>query len=170
MSHRPNCISILTFDERTITRLRVRPSTSGIDVVSFDIERNRPDLSLDLALKAFALTHQLANDDIYTALPRYEMTARIIELPSHDPAEIKSMIAFSAEEYVPFPVEELFINQCVLDMLPDGQSRVLAVFAHRDIIDAHLKTLRAADIEPVEIFRNLSVWVSAGEFRNIRYV
>lgn len=151
MSHRPNCISILTFDERTITRLRVRPSTSGIDVVSFDIERNRPDLSLDLALKAFALTHQLANDDIYTALPRYEMTARIIELPSHDPAEIKSMIAFSAEEYVPFPVEELFINQCVLDMLPDGQSRVLAVFAHRDIIDAHLKTLRAADIEPVEI-------------------
>jgi len=141
-------ISILCFNEHLITHLRVKPSPAGIEVVSFE---NQSINSSD-ALKAFADTHQIRHDSVYTVIPRHEMTARILELPSQDLAEVANMVRFSADEYMPYPVEELVINQQILALLPDGQARVLAIFAHRDVIGAHLDHLSQAEIEPAQIF------------------
>ena len=164
MTRKTHHISILQFDERLISRLRVRRSTRGVDVLAFDQERgawSAEDGSLEAALDAFAQRHELADDDVYTVLPRHEMTARILELPTQDPDEITGGIRLSAEEYVPFPADELIIDQCVLRTLPDGASLVLAVFAHRDVVDQHLALLGTAGIEPIQIFLSTTCLASA---------
>ena len=164
MTRKTHHISILQFDERLISRLRVRRSTRGVDVLAFDQERGAwslEDGSLEAALEAFAQSHALADDDVYTVLPRHEMTARILELPTEDPDEIAGGIRLSAEEYVPFPADELIIDQCVLRTLPDGVSLVLAVFAHRDVVDQHLALLGSAGIEPIQIFLSTTCLASA---------
>jgi type II secretory pathway component PulL len=89
------------------------------------------------------------------------MTARILELPSQDVAEIAGMIRLSAEEYVPFPVEELLIDQCILQKLADGRSKVLAVFAHQDVVNGLVKTLNQAQIEPEQIYLSTACLASA---------
>ena len=163
MSRKTNHISILQFDGHCITRLRVRRSTRGIEVLAFDQERgNWPTAeTLSDALQAFTEAHGLAEDQVYTVLPRHEITARIVVLPSQDPAEIEGMVRLSAEEYVPYPADELVIDLHILQQTPADESKVLAVFAHHDVVDAHVELLKESHIEPEEIFLSTACLASA---------
>jgi len=155
LSRKTNHISILQFDERVISRLRVRRGGKGVEVIGFDVERgawSAREGTLETALREFAAKHLLADDHVYTVLPRYDMTARILDLPSNDINEIKGMVRLSAEEYVPFSVEELVTDQCILAKTANGRSKVLAVFAHRDVVESHVKLLQSAKIDPEQIY------------------
>ena len=164
MSRKTNHISILQFDERVISRLRVRRSAKGIDIIGFDVERGAwpaHDGSLEAALREFSSKHRLAEDHVYTVLPRYDMTARILELPTQDINEIAGMVRLSAEEYVPFSAEELVTDQCILSKTPEGGAKVLAVFAHHDVVESHVKLLQAAKVEPEQIYLSTACLASA---------
>lgn len=164
MTRKSSSISILQFDERRISRLRVHRSAKGIDVLGFDQqsgEWSTENESLQKALKEFAEKHRMSEDTVYSVVARHEMTARILSLPSQDPLELDNMVRLSAEEFVPFPVEELVISQCVLQKLSDGSSNVLAVFAHHDVIDNHVKCLQSAGIDPEQVFLSTACLASA---------
>jgi hypothetical protein len=164
VARKSNLISILQVDEHLIALLRVRRSPRGVDVAAWEQERgdwSQTDGSLGKALKEFAARHKVARDEVYTVLPRHDMTARILDLPSQDPGEISGMIRLSAEEYVPFPPEQLVIDQCILQRLPEGSSRVLAIFAHRDVVNAHVALLHGAGIDPEKILVSTACLASA---------
>jgi hypothetical protein len=161
---RKSNISILQFDERHITRLRVQRSPKGVDALSYDVQAgswSASDGTLAEALRAFAKEHRLADDSVCTVLPRHEMTARILSLPTHSAVEIESMVRLSAEEYVPYPAHELVIDQTVLQKMSDGTAKVLAVFAHRDVVESHVEILRACAIEPEHIYVSTACLASA---------
>ncbi|MBI5094907.1 MAG: hypothetical protein HZB26_21035 [Candidatus Hydrogenedentes bacterium] len=154
MARKAQSIQVLQIDDRAISCLRALPSSSGVAVAEFLQERgswSQEDGSLQRALADFASRHNLAGKPLYTVLPRHEMTVRILALPSHDTSEIANMVRFSAEEFVPYALEDLVIDQCIVAPLPDGHSRVLTVLAHKDIIDAHLSLLRGAGLEPDDV-------------------
>ncbi len=163
MARKSGQISILQVDANTINRLRVRPSSAGVEVTAYDQERGSwtDESALADALKVFARTHRLAEDELYSVLPRHTMTARILALPSNDLDEIRGMVRLGAEEFVPYPAHELVIDQCVLQKLPEGISNVLAVFAHRDVVDGHVHLMKAAGLEPHRIFISTACIASA---------
>ena len=164
MARKSGHISILQFDEQLISRLRVSSSTKGLEVLAHDVRRgswSATEDSLSKAVRDFAKELRLAEDRIFTVLPRHAMTARILLLPSHDTREIESMVRLSVEEYVPYPEHELVLNQAVLQRHTDGQSRVLAVFAHRDVVEDHVRVLRASGIEPEQILVSTACLASA---------
>ena len=68
------------------------------------------DDALAAALKSLADERGLGGDRIVSVLPRHDLTTRILTLPTHDRAEIASMLRFSAEEFVPFSAAELIID------------------------------------------------------------
>lgn len=147
-------ISILQYDERTLTRTRVKPGPGGLEVVSCDQERGHWPAAggaLEQALLAFVKRLKVEEDTVATVLSRHLVTVRIVTLPTHDPAEATRMIQFSAEEYVPYPAEELVIQDVILRREPGGESRVLAVLAHQDVLKAHLAPLRKAGIIPERV-------------------
>jgi Tfp pilus assembly PilM family ATPase/Tfp pilus assembly protein PilN len=157
-------ISILHFDNQMISRLRVQRTPVGLEVLAFDTERgdwNSEDGSLETALQTFITAHQVAEDDIYTVLHRHDMTTRILNLPSQSPDEVEGMVRLSAEEFVPFSVDEVIIDQCILKRLPGGESQVLAVFTHRDVVETHVALLRKAGVEPRQIFLSSACMASA---------
>lgn len=163
---RKSHISVLQFDERHIARLRVRRSPKGVDVVSYDVQSgawSMADGSLAEAVRGFAREHRLAEDAVCTVLPRHEMTARILTLPSHSAIEIESMVRLSAEEYVPYPAQELVIDQTILQKSGDGTSKVLAVFAHRDLVESHVDVLRKCAINPDHIYVSTACLASAAQ-------
>lgn len=164
MARKSNHISILHFDERLISRLRVRRSDSGVEVLSHDQERGSwpaQEGTLEVALRAFAEKHALTEDAVFTILPRHDITTRILQLPSHDPKEIASMVRFSAEDYVPYTTDELLLDQCLLHGLPSGESLVLAAFAHREVVDAHIRLLNAAGVVPEHVYLSTACIASA---------
>ncbi len=163
---RKSHISVLQFDERLITRLRVKRSPKGVDVVSCDVQSGAwsvADGTLVEAVRAFAKLHNLFEDSVCTVLPRHDMTARILSLPTHSAVEIESMVRLGAEEYVPFPAHELVIDQSVLQKSSDGTSKVLAVFAHRDVVEAHVDVLRKCAIDPDHIYVSTACLASAAQ-------
>lgn len=163
MLRKSNSISILQFDEHIISLLRVQRG-KAIAVQEFAVEYgpwSATDGSLASALRTFRGKHALDGDTVCTVMPRHDMTARILELPSHDETEIEGMVRLGAEEYVPYPVEDLVIDQCVLRKLPDGQATVLAAFVHKDAVEHHVGVLRDAGIQPDEIYMSTACLAAA---------
>ena len=157
-------ISILQFDEQLISLLRVQNTLKGLDITSFVQERgtwSSEDGSLQRALRIFITENGVAQDKIYTVLSRYDMTGQIMTLPSQDPSEISGMVRLNADEYVPYPVEELVIDHCVLEKTQDGQSRVFAVFAHQEVVETHMRILDNIEIEPEHIYLSTACIASA---------
>ena len=163
MASKSNSFAILEMDAHRLACVRCRKSSKGIEVVehaSLAGDWGDPD-SLGNALTAFAKENSLASGPLYTVVPRHDLTARILHMPSHDPEEVDSMLRLSAEEYVPFPLHDIVIDDSILEKLPDGHSRVLAVFAQRSVIDQHVRILAGAGLEPAEIFVSTACLASA---------
>jgi len=149
-----DCISILQFGAGAIARLRIRPRAGGFDVVSHDAERGAwsiDDGTLREALQAFAARHALSEDAVYSVLPRYDITTRLLTLPSQDDREIADMIALNVEEHVPYALDELNIKHVLLRKLPSGESSVMAVFARNSVVEEHIALLASAGIEPRQV-------------------
>ena len=164
MPGKTNAISILQVNDHLISWVRARRTSNGVAILDLQQERgawNLEDGSLEAALKAFVAKHTIANDAVYTVLPRHVITSRIICLPSQEPSEISAMIRLSAEEYVPFRVQELVIDECVLRTTPDGQAWVLAVFAQRDVVDEHVNLLKSVGLQPEKILLSTACLASA---------
>jgi Type IV pilus assembly protein PilM len=165
LGHKTNAISILQFDERHISLLRVRRAGKGIEVLASCVEpgtspAGEEDRPIEGALRDFVKRHGLARDEVHTVLPRHDMTTRLLTLPSDDLDEIAGMVRLNVGEYVPYPLEELVVDQCILGH-EGGYSRVLAAFAHRDIVEAHVALLQQAGIEPHEIYLSSACMASA---------
>lgn len=157
-------ISILQFGHRHISALRVKPSTRDIRVLDHIVESGDwsvEDGSLGEALKNFVDVHGLAADRVFTVVPRHDVTARILELPSQDAGEIDGMVRLSAPELVPYPPDELVISHAILGKTADGESRVLVVVAHHDIVERHIGIAHAAGVNPEKLLLSTACLVDA---------
>jgi len=132
------------------TLLRIQKTRKGWEVLHFEtnFDLNAPSKLSVAQLKEKARENKWLNEPCYFVLPRHEITSRIITLPSQDIDEIKNMVALSAEEFVPYSLEEIQISQCILEELPNSESRVFVAIAHRDLIQEKIKALQDIGWEP----------------------
>lgn len=158
-------MTVLQFSGQRISALRFRRGQRTLEAVGcFAAEGAWPSPDdRAAALKGFAAEHGLTGDRIYTVLPRHDMTARILNLPSHDTAEIEGMVRLGAEEFVPYALTDLVIDQTVLERLDDGHATVLAVFVHRDVVEQHIATLRGAGLDAEQIFVSTACLAGAAQ-------
>lgn len=157
-----SALAILQFDATGIAAVRVRQEDGGLSLLSHAALRGQwsdEDGSLEAALRAFAAEHLDPADAIYSVLPRYEITTRLLELPSQDDAEIDGMLHLNAEEHVPYAADELLIRHARLHSI-GGESLVLAVFARNNVVDSHLALLQGAGLEPERILLSTACLLS----------
>jgi len=107
--------------------------------------------ALSAALSDFVKRHALSDDTLYYVLPRHEAAARILELPSQDAEEIRGMVHLSAEEIVPFPLNELLTSYTILESLPGGVSRVLAVVVKKSVVESTLDVISSAGLRVEQV-------------------
>jgi Tfp pilus assembly PilM family ATPase len=155
LASKRNDIAILTLHESGFSVYLFRKRGAGlvwldheVAVVPGTVEGNEAQG----ALKELALKHRLDRCSLCTVLWRHDVTTRILELPSEDPAELQSMVALNMDEYVPYAPDEVSLAVVPLGRVSPGVSRVLAVFAHKDVIDQHVALLKAAGLTPEAIF------------------
>ena len=164
MARKVDYLGVLQVTPRQLSYLRASRSGPGLTLTGQFVLQgswSAEDGSLAAALTGFVADHGIAGDEVYVILPRHEITCRVVSLPSHNPAELRSMVALSAEEYVPYAAEELIVDQALLRKLDSGESEILAVFAHKDVVEQHLSMLRKAGIEPEQILLSTACLVSA---------
>jgi Tfp pilus assembly PilM family ATPase len=157
-------LAVLQFDATGMQLLRVRAEEGSFTLLSQAAAQgtwNDEDGSLAAQLQAFAAEHLHEGDKLYTVLPRYEITTRLLELPSQDDVEIEGMLHLSAEEHVPYGADELVIKHVRLHQTGPGESAVLAVFARHDVIDNHMALLEGAGLHPEQIFLSTACLIAA---------
>jgi general secretion pathway protein L len=104
------------------------------------------DLAADL--RALAVQHGIAWDEVVSVLPGDAVTHRILELPFSDRKRLEQTVPFELESHLPFELDETVIDFQVLHTNADGTSHVLAVSAPKTVVREHLATLAAAGIDP----------------------
>ena len=163
MARKTTYTGILQIDAHSISMLRFHLNgATPEDTTFFRVSGNWEDTEAQQeALSQFISTHNLSNDVVYSILPRYDVTTRIITLPSHDLKEITGMVRFSVEDYVPYTMDEVVIDQCVLRKLDSGESETLIAIAHKDVVETHLAVLRQAGVAPVKVLLSTACIYSA---------
>lgn len=163
METKGNRYIFLTIEEEHYTLLRVQKMRKTWEVLNYEtsFEPNRSTEGAFSQLAKKARENKWFNELCYLVLPRHEITSRIVTLPSQDIDEIKNMVSLSAEEFVPYSLEEIQISQCILETLPDSQSRVFVAIAHRDLVQEKIEILREIGLEPLGILVSTGLLVNS---------
>ncbi len=157
-------ISVLQVDSLGVSWMRIHPGASGGAALEFArVDAGAAPEAQVEALSSLAREHALAGDQLCTVLPRHEITARVLVLPTQDQAEAASMVRLNAEEYVPYSLNELILGTRIVELLPNGESRVFAVLAHKEVVEQHVQLLRKAGLAPQRIFLSTACLASAAE-------
>ncbi|MCP4579680.1 MAG: type IV pilus assembly protein PilM [Deltaproteobacteria bacterium] len=110
------------------------------------------------ALKKLFKNLKVRNQNVAVALSGYPVMAKRISLPNSKREEIEATIHDQAEQYIPFDINDVNLDFDILDKeenLSESDDAdeeksldVMLVAAKKDVIDAYVKLLVAADLNP----------------------
>ena len=87
---------------------------------------------------------------VATALPVAKVFTRVLELPPMNPADLGQAVRLEAEQYVPVPLPDLYIDYEIIETGPE-RNEVLMVAAPRAIVDSYIKLFELMDLEVAHI-------------------
>lgn len=134
------------------------PQVIGYGTASFDTGAAsegvivNPEVVAKSALELF--NHHLIGD-ITThraamTIPGYRTFTRSIQLPALKPNELLEAVRLEAEQYIPMPLDDLYLDYHILNRSKEG-AEVLAVAVPRKIVDSYVDLARILNLEPVLI-------------------
>ena len=103
------------------------------------------------ALKSLIKDLKITNRAAVVALPEYEIVSRLVSLPPLEEKEIKDALAFEAETFVPYPLDQVSIDYEVTEEDEGGRLTVFAIAARNDLISNYVKIFKAAGMELLAI-------------------
>ncbi len=110
------------------------------------------------ALKALFRNLKIRNQNVAVALSGYPVMAKRITLPAAKREEIEATIHDQAEQYIPFDINDVNLDFDILEkeatLAKDEEDEkeesldVMLVAAKKDVINAYVNLLAAADLNP----------------------
>ena len=110
------------------------------------------------ALKELFKNLKIRNQNVAVALSGYPVMAKRITLPHSEREKIEATIHDQAEQYIPFDINDVNLDFDILeneetlsedeDAAEEKSLDVMLVAAKKDVIDAYVNLLTAADLNP----------------------
>ena len=119
----------------------------------------KEEMGAESELTISAIQRLLKNNNIkvqnaYTSVSGDLVIVRYIKLPLMPKEELREVIKFQAEEYIPFDINEVVLDfELLREVVEEGEkkSEVLLVAVKEDVIRRHIEVLEAAGIKPALI-------------------
>ncbi len=88
---------------------------------------------------------------VIVSLPETEAFLQVIQMPKMDPKELSKAILFEAENYIPLPMSEVYVDFEVIDPLYDhlDHQDVFLAAVPQNIVQEYLKVLEDAGFKPL---------------------
>ncbi|MFH1840955.1 MAG: type IV pilus assembly protein PilM [Candidatus Shapirobacteria bacterium] len=170
----------LDLGRRTLKLVQFRRKNSEYELLAFGmaptpgkglLSDSEDDLThLAVAVKNLCRDSQVRGNNVVTAIPQNKVFAQLITLPKIDDEELASALRWEAEQYVPFPLDEVTLaHEVVGEVALDGKVslEVTLVAVPSALIDKTTKVLQMAKLNPVsletEIFSLARSLVNPGE-------
>lgn len=101
------------------------------------------------ALRGLSTRYAIAKTDLISIIPRYQVFMRTVKVPPATDEEVRNMLGFEAEKYLPFPVEKAVIDFYRFGAPgATGATEIMLVAAKREIVEKHLAVLNQAGLFP----------------------
>lgn len=112
----------------------------------------KPEIVAESLLQLFRqnLVGDITTRRVAMAIPAYRAFTRAISLPGLKPKEIRDAVELEAEQYIPLPLEELYLDYTVLQAQQDS-TEVFAVAVPRKIVDSYLELASLAGLDVMAI-------------------
>jgi len=120
-------------------------------------EEADPDVKNDqLAdlIKQLFKEHDFRAKEVVTSISGDDAIVRYVKLPFMNEEELKNVISYEAEQYIPLAIEQVVLDFSVLgEIEEDGQKKleVLLVAAKEEVVERHLDLLHRAGLSPAVI-------------------
>jgi type IV pilus assembly protein PilM len=88
---------------------------------------------------------------VVLSLPEEKSFLQVIQMPKMTDEELKIAVPFEAENYIPLPIEEVYLDFQVIPSVKDNLNRleVLLVAMPRKIVDSYVSCIKKADLIPI---------------------
>jgi len=134
------------------------PRMLGYGTTSFDrsaVDNGvivKPEVIAEALLNLFKtrLVGDITTRRVAMAIPAYRTFTRSISLPALKPKELGAAVQLEAEEYIPLPLAELYLDYSIIKQSPES-TEVFAVAVPRKIVDSYLMLSRMLGLEAVLI-------------------
>ncbi|MCX7794045.1 MAG: pilus assembly protein PilM [Thermodesulfovibrionales bacterium] len=146
-----------------IKAVELREHKTGYELQFFDSYPLPHDVIVDGAimdsirlsetLREFFEKKKIKTKDVAIALAGHSsvMVKRIV-LPEMSEEELSESIRFEAEQYIPFPIDEVNIDFQILGPRPEaGQMDVAIVAAKKDAVNEYVSVLKETGLNPVVV-------------------
>ncbi len=118
-------------------------------------EIKKPDELADVIKKAVKEVkgEKIKTDKAIVSLPEEKAFLQVIKMPRLSEKDLKSAVVFEAENYIPLPIEEVYLDYQIIssENLKSDYCHVLIAAFPKKIIDVYLFCLKKAGIEPVAL-------------------
>ncbi len=96
------------------------------------------------ALAKLSESFKPATNEVSISLSAPAAIVRFITMPNMKENDLMNSLNFEAEKYIPFNINEVFIDACILDAAADdkNQMRVLLAAAKKNIVNSTLEMLK----------------------------
>ena len=117
----------------------------------------QPEIVAKAVLELFQkhLVGDITTRRVAIAIPAYRTFTRSLRLPKLKQKELHEAVQLEAEQYIPVPLEELYLDYEVIQQSKD-EIELFAVAAPRTIVDSYLDLAQILGLEPVLIEPTLS--------------
>ena len=85
---------------------------------------------------------------VISSLPEEKSFLEVIQMPLLSKEDLKSAVLYQAENYIPLPVEKVYLDPEIISKKSDHYE-VLLVALPREIVDPYFSSLREAGLEPI---------------------
>jgi type IV pilus assembly protein PilM len=136
-----------------------RPRVVGYGEAKFDASAIDDGVIVDPKIIAKATQDMFKNHLIgnintnraVVAIPAYRTFTRLINLPAISGKQLNEAVALEAEQYIPVPLEELYLDYEIVGRGDEGTIDVFAVAVPRKIVDSQVKLMEILGIETVGV-------------------
>ncbi len=132
------------------------PVVSGYGLAGYDVSTIKDGVIVDFKSLAASIqtlfkdgiigeinTHRVA-----VSIPASRTFTRAMSLPIIRDSELLQAVQIEAEQYIPMPIEDLYIDYSIIDRNDKG-IELLAVAAPKKIVDSYMLLVRMLGLEPI---------------------
>jgi type IV pilus assembly protein PilM len=164
----------LDINDSSLKIVKLKKKRSGFCIDSFGELKIDPGLIVngvisneDALAKAIKLAcsavkgKKLKTKYVVCSLPEQESFMQVIQMPKMNEDELKSAISFEAENYIPLPIDQVYLDSQIIVPLENVSDHydVLVVAMGKKTVDTYLSCVKKAGLIPIVFeveFRSIS--------------
>lgn len=161
MAKRKNALG-LDIGSSSVKLVQLKESKKGIQLAHFAMAPLPTETIVDGALmnssavvsaiEELVASQKLKNKEVAVSISGHSVIIRKISLPAMTKEELDDSIKWEAEQYIPFDVNDVYLDYQILQLRPEqGQMDVLLVAAKKEIVDEYTGVVKEAGLIPVVV-------------------